>query len=58
MKRTDAIQFHTEEAADARRLAAQDTTTPAHTELLASARDHEVFADAARTYDYPGDLED
>lgn len=58
MNRTDAIEFHTEEAEAARDLAAMCTTGPAVNELLASANDHDVLADAARLNDYPETLED
>lgn len=58
MKRTDAVKFHTQEAAAARNRAAGAPGTPGGRELLAQARDHESMADAARLGDYPEDLED
>jgi hypothetical protein len=58
VKRKDAIQFHTEEASAARKIAAQAPGTPGASQLRANVRDHENLAEAARLYDYPEDLED
>lgn len=47
------VQFHTEEAAAARALAARAPGTPGAQQCLANARDHESLAEAARVGDYP-----
>lgn len=57
MKRSEAIKFHTQEAAAARSLAAQ-AAGPGSRELLAQASDHDSMAAAARVGDYPTDLDD
>lgn len=59
MKRSEAIQYHQEEAAAARRLAAEAPGTPGSRQCLSNARDHEDLAEAARLYDYHyAELED
>ncbi|MGW2090374.1 hypothetical protein [Streptomyces sp. NPDC001880] len=58
MKRSEAIQFHTEEAAAADRLAGLAPGTPGARQCASNARDHRAMAEAARVGDYPTDLED
>ncbi|MEU2674192.1 hypothetical protein ABZ622_36085 [Streptomyces sp. NPDC007164] len=58
MKRSDAIKFHTEEAAALDRLAAAAPGTPGGRQCASLARDHRSMADAARVGDYDTDLED
>lgn len=53
MKRSERIQFHTEEAAALRATAALATGTLGSRECLAQARDHDALAEAARVGDYP-----
>jgi hypothetical protein len=53
MKRSERIQFHTEEAAALRSTAALAKGTPGSRECLAQARDHDSLAEAARAGDYP-----
>ncbi|MFD0403386.1 hypothetical protein ACFVHI_35525 [Kitasatospora sp. NPDC127121] len=57
MKRSDVVRQHLEDAAAYER-AAETATGPAREELLASARDHQALADAARVGEYHVDLED
>jgi hypothetical protein len=57
MKRTEAIQFHSEEAATYSR-AAEGASGPARSHLQEVAADHQAHADMARHYEYPEDLED
>ncbi|QKW31502.1 hypothetical protein HUT11_35660 (plasmid) [Streptomyces seoulensis] len=53
MKRSERIQFHTEEAAALRVTAATASGTPGARQCLAAARDHDSLAEAARVGDYP-----
>jgi hypothetical protein len=57
VKRTDVIRFHNEEAA-AYSTAAERATDPASTHLQEQAVEHQAYADMARHYEYPEDLED
>ncbi|MDR3082120.1 MAG: hypothetical protein LBV60_14550 [Streptomyces sp.] len=57
MKRTDAIRYHSEEAA-AYSQAAATATGPARGHLQEAADDHQAHADMARHGEYPEDLED
>jgi hypothetical protein len=58
VKRSDAIQFHTEEAAALDRTAALDPSSPGGRQCAELAADHRELAEAARLYDYPEDLQD
>lgn len=58
MKRSEAVQFHTEEAASYDRLAAAAPGTPGSRQCSALANNHRSMADAARAGDYDTDLED
>lgn len=53
MKRSEAISYHTEEAAALRATAALADGTPGSRQCLAQARDHDSLAEAARVGDYP-----
>lgn len=52
MKRSEAIQYHEEEATSYRRVAAEAPGTPGASQCLSHARDHEDMAEAARVGDY------
>ncbi|MFJ8583646.1 hypothetical protein ACIRD2_03160 [Streptomyces sp. NPDC093595] len=58
MKRSEAIQFHTEEATTLDRTAALAPNSPGGRQCAELANDHRAMADAARLGDYPEDLED
>lgn len=57
MKRTDALRYHSEEAA-AYSQAATRATGANRTHLQEAAADHQAHADMARHNEYPEDLED
>ncbi|MEV8523157.1 hypothetical protein AB0451_03215 [Streptomyces sp. NPDC052000] len=57
MKRTEAIQFHSEEAAACSQ-AAETASGAARGHLHELAADHQAHADMARHNEYPEDLED
>lgn len=57
MKRSEAIRYHSEEAA-AYSHAAASATGPARGHLQEVAADHQAHADMARHGEYPEDLED
>lgn len=57
MRRQEAIQFHSEEAA-AYSNAAANATGSARGHLQELAADHQAHADMARHHEYPEDLED
>ncbi|MFJ4932343.1 hypothetical protein ACIP8U_00530 [Streptomyces pseudovenezuelae] len=57
MKRSDAIRFHSEEAASCNSAAAS-ASGPARSQLRELAADHQAHADMARHGEYPEDLED
>ena len=56
MKRQEAIQFHSEEAAACSNAAASASGS-ARSHLQEVAADHQAHADMARHYEYPEDLE-
>ncbi len=53
MKRSERIQFHTEEAAALDRTAALAPNTPGARQCTELAADHRAMAEAARAGDYP-----
>ena len=57
MKRSEAIRFHSEEAASYSSAAA-NANGPARSQLQELAADHQAHADMARHGEYPEDLED
>lgn len=53
MKRSELIQFHTDEAASLRATADTAPGTPGAAQCRAAARDHDSLAQAAHVGDYP-----